>query len=169
MKFIFLQLWAERWFRNIFPEGRILFQYNFLLAQIYFLTNGNRELRYEAGYFDDVTDVSLLMPVYTNDQRFPVWLQCTHVGSTLTCWLQRCGEIKLYVDSDLFVFTMSSSFFIKAKQNPKFAKKGKNVAALKRKVSYSIASMQLRLKHNAVGLLVYLPNIFWIVDHDIFF
>lgn len=109
------------------------------------------------------------MPVYTYDQRFPVWLQCTHVGSTLTCWLQRCGAIKLYVDSDLFVFTMSSSFFIKAKQNPKFAKKGKNAAALKRKVSYSIASMRLRLKHNAVGLLVYLPKIFWIEDHDIFF
>lgn len=109
------------------------------------------------------------MPVYIYDQRFPVWLQCTHVGSTLTCWLQRCGAIKLYVDSDLFVFTMSSSFFIKAKQNPKFAKKGKNATALKRKVSYSIASMQLRLKHNAVGLLVYLPNIFWIEDHDILF
>lgn len=168
MKFIFLQLWAERYFRNIFPEGRILFQYNFLLAQIYFLTNDNRELRYEAGYFDDATDLSQLMPVYTYNQHFPVWLQCTHVGSALTCWLQRCGAVKLYVDTDFFVFTMSSSFFIKSKQNPKFAKKGKNATALKRKVSYSVASKHLRLKHNAVGLLVYLPNIFWTEDYDIF-
>lgn len=108
------------------------------------------------------------MPVDTYDEHFPVWLQRTHVGSALTCWLQRCGAVKLYVDSDFFVFTMSSSFFIKSKQNPKFAKKGKNAAALKRKVSYSVASKQLRLKHNAVGLLVYLPNIFWTEDHDIF-
>lgn len=64
---------------------------------------------------------------------------------------------------------MSSSFFIKGKQNPKFAKKGKNAAAVKRKVSYSIASKQLRLKYNTLGLLlVYLAYIFWIGDHDMF-
>lgn len=109
------------------------------------------------------------MPVYTYDQRFPVRLHCTHVGSTLTCWLQRCAAIELYVDCDRFVFTMSSSFFIKGKQTPKFAIKGKNAAALKRKVSYSFASKQLRLKYNVVGkLLVYLTCIFWIEDHDMF-
>lgn len=31
-------------------------------------------------------------------------------------------------------FTMSSSFFIKTKENPKFAKKGKMAAGTKRKV-----------------------------------
>lgn len=109
------------------------------------------------------------MPVYTYDQRFPVRLHCTHVGSTLTCWLQRCTAFEFYVESDIFIFTMSSSFFIKGKQNSKFATKGKNAAALKRKVSYSIASTQLRLMYNVVGLrLVYLTSIFWIEDHDMF-
>lgn len=109
------------------------------------------------------------MPVYAYDQRFPVRLHCTHVGSALNCWLQRCAAIVLYVDSDKFVVTMSSSFFIKGKQTPKFAKKGKNATALKRKVSYSIASKQLGLKCNVVGLLlVYLACIFWIDDRDMF-
>lgn len=109
------------------------------------------------------------MPVYEYDQRFPVRLHCTHVGSTLTCWLKRCAASNLYVDSDRLFLTMSSSFFIKGKQNPKFAKKGKNTAALKRKVSYSIASKKLRLKYNVVGLLlVYLTYIFWVEDHDTF-
>lgn len=57
---------------------------------------------------------------------------------------------------------MSSSFFIKGKQNPKFANKGKSAGALKRKVCYSNASKQPRLKL----LLVYLTSILSIEDHE---
>lgn len=65
VKFIFLQLWAERCCKNLFPEGSISLQYSFLLIYMYIITNGNGEFQKEAGYFEDVAEIDQSAPVFT--------------------------------------------------------------------------------------------------------
>ena len=89
----------------------------------------------KAGPLPGVAKISQSTHVFKHECSVLVWLRCTHVGPVLTCYLEPCLYVSIVLKPCPACLKMSSSFFVKTKQNPKLGQKGKRVEVPKRKVS----------------------------------